>query len=111
MALTSRCASGSPIGGVLTSDPAATLNEPGGLVVFARGTDNAIWPHLARSDQRRLECMVITGRKLDERSRSRTVIETAGSMSSREAPTTQSGPAGKQPPTATGLTGNPLVGY
>jgi hypothetical protein len=31
------------IGGVLTSDPAATLNEPGGLVVFARGTDNAIW--------------------------------------------------------------------
>ena len=31
------------IGGVLTSDPAATLNAPGGLVVFARGTDNAIW--------------------------------------------------------------------
>jgi hypothetical protein len=31
------------IGGVLTSDPAATLNLPGGLVVFARGTDNAIW--------------------------------------------------------------------
>jgi hypothetical protein len=31
------------LGGILTSDPAATLNEPGGLVVFARGTDNAIW--------------------------------------------------------------------
>jgi hypothetical protein len=31
------------LGGVLTSDPAATLNAPGGLVVFARGTDNAIW--------------------------------------------------------------------
>jgi hypothetical protein len=31
------------LGGGLTSDPSATLNEPGGLVVFARGTDNAIW--------------------------------------------------------------------
>jgi len=31
------------LGGILTSDPAAILNEPGGLVVFARGTDNAIW--------------------------------------------------------------------
>jgi hypothetical protein len=31
------------LGGGLTSDPAATLNAPGGLVVFARGSDNAIW--------------------------------------------------------------------
>lgn len=31
------------LGGVLTSGPAATLNQPGGLVVFAKGTDNAIW--------------------------------------------------------------------
>ena len=32
-----------PLGGVLTSDPAAALNADGGLVVFARGTDNGIW--------------------------------------------------------------------
>ena len=31
------------IGGVVTSGPAATLNQAGGLVVFARGADNAIW--------------------------------------------------------------------
>jgi hypothetical protein len=31
------------LGGFLTSDPDAVLNAPGGLVVFARGTDNAIW--------------------------------------------------------------------
>jgi hypothetical protein len=31
------------LGGMLTSEPAATLNAPGGLVVFARGTDNAMW--------------------------------------------------------------------
>jgi hypothetical protein len=31
------------LGGVATSDPAVSLNQPGGLVVFARGTDDAIW--------------------------------------------------------------------
>ena len=31
------------VGGCLTSDPGCALNAPGGLVVFARGTDNAIW--------------------------------------------------------------------
>lgn len=31
------------LGGSSTSGPAATLNAPGGLVVFVRGTDNAIW--------------------------------------------------------------------
>ena len=31
------------LGGLLTSDPDAVLNAPGGIVVFARGTDNAIW--------------------------------------------------------------------
>jgi hypothetical protein len=33
---------GAPPGGAL-SDPDATLNQPGGLVVFARGADGAIW--------------------------------------------------------------------
>jgi hypothetical protein len=28
---------------MLTSDPDTTLNANGGLVVFARGTDDAIW--------------------------------------------------------------------
>jgi hypothetical protein len=32
-----------PLGGVLTNDPAVTLTQNGGLAVFARGTDEAIW--------------------------------------------------------------------
>jgi hypothetical protein len=31
------------LGGVATSDPDVALNAPGGLVVFVRGTDNALW--------------------------------------------------------------------
>ena len=36
------------LGGVLTSEPAAALNPAGGFVVFARGTDNALW-HTAQT--------------------------------------------------------------